>query len=73
MTQPLLIPTMMKMRWTIYLKSLEVKLIGSSLVKQQIKLYKNITGLHNGTKLKPLAYANLEYFRSFVHLDDFIP
>ena len=27
---------MMKMRWTIYLKSLTVKLIGSFLVKQQI-------------------------------------
>ena len=50
MTQLLLIPVMAKMRWTIYLKALAVKLTGSSLVKQQI--VKNITGLHNGTKLK---------------------
>ena len=35
-TQLLLIPVMMKMRWTIYLKALTVKLIGNSLVKQQI-------------------------------------
>ena len=35
MTQPLLIPVMMKMRWTIDLKALAVKLIGGSLVKQQ--------------------------------------
>ena len=45
MTQPLLIPTMMKMRWTIYLKYLVVKLIGSSLVKQQ-----KIIGLHKNKK-----------------------
>ena len=36
MTQPLLILVMMKMRWTIDLKALAVKLIGSLLVKQQI-------------------------------------
>ena len=34
MTQTLLFPVMMKM--TIYLKALAVKIIGSSLVKQQI-------------------------------------
>ena len=55
MTKPLLIPMMMKMRWTIYLKALAVKLIGSSLVKQHV--VQNITGLHNGAKLKALAYA----------------
>ena len=35
MTQLLLIPVMMKMRWTTDLKALALKLIGS-LVKQQI-------------------------------------
>ena len=35
-TRLLLIPVMMKMRWTIYLKALAVRLIDSSLVKQQI-------------------------------------
>ena len=36
MSQLLLIPVMIKMRWTIYLKALAVKLIGSSLAEQQI-------------------------------------
>ena len=36
MNQLLLIPVMMKMRWAIYPKALVLKLIGSSLVKQQI-------------------------------------
>ena len=37
MTQLLLIPVMMKMRWTIiYLNALAVKLIGSSQAGQQI-------------------------------------
>ena len=45
------------------LKTLVVK-----LMKQQI--VKNIIGLHNGTTVNML---NLEYFRSFVHLEDFIP
>ena len=53
MIQPLLIQMMMKMRWTIYLKALAVKLIGSSFVKQQI--VKNITGLHNAKfRISPL-------------------
>ena len=36
MTDPLLLPVMIKMRWTIHLKALAVKLIGSSFMKQQI-------------------------------------
>ena len=36
MTQLLLLPAMMKMRETVYLKHLTVKLTGSSLVKQEI-------------------------------------
>ena len=36
MTQLLLIPVMMKMRQTSYLKALAVKLIGSFLAEQQI-------------------------------------
>ena len=36
MAQLLLIPMMMKMRWTIYLKTLAVKLIGGSLPERQI-------------------------------------
>ena len=36
LTQPLLIPVMMKMRRTIRVKAMAVKLVGSSLVKQQI-------------------------------------
>ena len=35
-TRLLLIPVMMKMRWTNYLKALSVRLIDSSMVKQQI-------------------------------------
>ena len=38
MTQPFWVPVIMKMRLTIYLKSLAVNLIGSSLVKQQTVL-----------------------------------
>ena len=43
-----------------YLSSaLAVKLIGSSLYN---KLYKNITGLDDGTKFKTLTYAKLIIF-----------
>ena len=52
MAKPLLIPVIMKVRWTIYLKVPGIMLISNSLVKKKNKLYKNITGLHNGTKLK---------------------
>ena len=57
MTQPLLFPTMMKMRWTtliwnIWWWSWLVVICWNN------KLYKKITGLHNGTKLNALAYAN---------------
>ena len=38
LTQLLLVPMMMKLRWNIYLKALAVKLIGSSLVKKQFVL-----------------------------------
>ena len=48
-------------RWTFYLKALAVKLIGSSLLKKN-KLCKNIAGLHNGTKLKPITYAKFRIF-----------
>ena len=41
MTQLLLIPVMMKMRWTIQVKALAVRLIGSSLVKQ-ITIFLNV-------------------------------
>ena len=50
MTQTLLIPMMMKM--ITYLKALAVKVISSSLVKQQI-VY--VTGLDDGTKLKSIG------------------
>ena len=60
MIQPLFIRMLMKMRWTIYLKALAVKLIGSSLVKQQIvKISRDYIML------------NLEYLRSLS--TDFIP
>ena len=51
---------MMKVRWIIYLEVLAVKLIGQFLVKQ--KLYKNITGLRNETRLKALAHAKFRIF-----------
>ena len=35
-TKVLLIPVMIKMRWTNHLKALAEKLVGNSLVKQQI-------------------------------------
>ena len=34
MTQLLLVPVMIRIRWTIYLEALAVKLINSSLLKQ---------------------------------------
>ena len=53
------------MRWTIYLKALEGKISGSYLDN---KSYKNISGLHNGTKLQALVYTK---FRIFPHVCQF--
>ena len=55
------------------LKALAVKLIGSSLVKQQINCIKISLDYIMGLNQNLWNMLNLDYFHSFVHSEDFIP